>query len=74
MGAPESRFDTLFGQPWPLESWPEIPTHFIQARDDRFLPLDSERRVLGGLEETAVVRVAQLDIRRGKVLLQVLER
>jgi pimeloyl-ACP methyl ester carboxylesterase len=45
-GAQPSRFDTLFGEPWPLDRWPEIPTRFLQARDDRFLPLEFQRRVV----------------------------
>jgi pimeloyl-ACP methyl ester carboxylesterase len=40
------RFDTLFSQPWPLGGWPKIPTRFIQARDDRFFPLEFQRRVV----------------------------
>ncbi|HEV2216491.1 MAG TPA: alpha/beta hydrolase [Candidatus Dormibacteraeota bacterium] len=46
MGEPVSRFDTLFTQPWPLEAWPRVPTRFIQGRDDRFLPLEFQRRVV----------------------------
>lgn len=46
MGEPASRFDTLFKQPWPLRSWPGVPTRFLQGRDDRFFPLDFQRRVV----------------------------
>jgi pimeloyl-ACP methyl ester carboxylesterase len=46
MGEPVVRFDTLFSQPWPLETWPSVPTRFIQARDDRFFPLEFQRRVV----------------------------
>jgi pimeloyl-ACP methyl ester carboxylesterase len=46
MGEQPVRFDTLFSQPWPLDSWPTIPTRFIQARDDRFLPLEFQRRIV----------------------------
>jgi pimeloyl-ACP methyl ester carboxylesterase len=46
MGEQPVRFDTLFSQPWPPDSWPRIPTRFIQARDDRFLPLEFQRRVV----------------------------
>ena len=45
-GEQVARFDTLFSQPWPLEAWPKIPTRFIQARDDRFFPLEFQRRVV----------------------------
>jgi pimeloyl-ACP methyl ester carboxylesterase len=37
--------DKLFAQPWPLERWPEVPTRFLQGRDDRFFPLDFQRRI-----------------------------
>lgn len=45
-GAPVVRFDTLFSQPWPLPAWPKVPTRFLQARDDRFFPLEFQRRVV----------------------------
>ena len=38
---------TPFAEPWPLEHWPEVPTKFLQGRDDRFFPLDFQRRVGG---------------------------
>ena len=47
MGAPSLRFDTLFSEPWPLQAWPDVPTHFLQGRDDRFFPLEFQRRVVG---------------------------
>ena len=46
MGEPAVRFDTLFSEPWPLSGWPDVPTRFLQARDDRFLPLEFQRRVV----------------------------
>jgi pimeloyl-ACP methyl ester carboxylesterase len=36
----------IFGQPWPLERWPDVPTRFLQAREDRFFPLEFQRRVV----------------------------
>ncbi|WP_370094655.1 alpha/beta fold hydrolase [Streptacidiphilus sp. MAP12-20] len=36
----------LFGQPWPLQSWPDVPTRFLQGRDDRFFPLEFQRRLV----------------------------
>lgn len=47
MGDPGSRFDALFGEPWPLPAWPGVPTRFLQGREDRFLPLEFQRRVVG---------------------------
>jgi pimeloyl-ACP methyl ester carboxylesterase len=38
--------DTPFGEPWPLDGWPDVPTGFLQGRDDRFFPLDFQRRVV----------------------------
>jgi pimeloyl-ACP methyl ester carboxylesterase len=36
----------LFAQPWPLAAWPDVPTRFLQGRDDRFLPLEFQRGVV----------------------------
>ena len=46
MGEQAVRFDTLFSEPWPLPAWPLVPTRFLQARDDRFFPLEFQRRVV----------------------------
>jgi pimeloyl-ACP methyl ester carboxylesterase len=37
---------TPFEKPWPLEAWPDVPTRFLQGRDDRFFPLEFQRRVV----------------------------
>jgi pimeloyl-ACP methyl ester carboxylesterase len=37
---------TPFQKPWPLETWPEVRTRFVQGRDDRFFPLEFQRRVV----------------------------
>jgi pimeloyl-ACP methyl ester carboxylesterase len=34
------------GEPWPLRAWPDLPTHFIVCRDDRFFPADWLRGVV----------------------------
>ena len=36
---------TPFGQPWPAGGWPDVPTRFLQGRDDRLFPLAFQRRV-----------------------------
>ena len=36
---------TPFGQPWPLDAWPDVPTRVIAGARDRLLPLDFLRRV-----------------------------
>jgi pimeloyl-ACP methyl ester carboxylesterase len=38
--------DTPFAEPWPLESWPAVPTRFLLCRDDRFFPAPFLRRVV----------------------------
>jgi pimeloyl-ACP methyl ester carboxylesterase len=34
-----------FEDPWPLDRWPDVPTRVLVARDDRFFPLEFQRRV-----------------------------
>ena len=34
------------GEPWPLAAWPDVPTHFILCRNDRFFPPGWLRRVV----------------------------
>ena len=34
-----------FARPWPLPKWPEVPTRFLQGRDDRFFPVEFQHRV-----------------------------
>jgi pimeloyl-ACP methyl ester carboxylesterase len=38
--------ETPFAKPWPLEKWPDVPTRFLQATDDRFFPLEFQRRLV----------------------------
>jgi len=35
--------DLPFSQPWPLTAWPDVPTRFLQGRDDRLFPLEFQR-------------------------------
>ena len=37
--------DRPFADPWPLPSWPDVPTRVLQGRDDRFFPLEFQRRI-----------------------------
>ncbi len=37
--------DTPFGQPWTLP-WPDVPTRFLACRDDRFFPIELQRRIV----------------------------
>ena len=38
--------DTPFQTPWPLDSWPEVPTRFVLPRLDRFFPAPFQRRIV----------------------------
>ena len=44
-GAP-AQSTTPFAQPWPLTAWPDVPTRFLQGTDDRFFPVEFQRRVV----------------------------
>jgi pimeloyl-ACP methyl ester carboxylesterase len=35
----------VFREPCEFDAWPKIPTHVIAGRDDRFFPLEFQRRV-----------------------------
>ena len=37
---------TPFEEPWPLPEWPDVPTRFLQGHDDRFFPVEFQRRVV----------------------------
>jgi pimeloyl-ACP methyl ester carboxylesterase len=36
---------TVFGEPCRFERWPNIPIHVLAGRDDRFFPIEFQRRV-----------------------------
>ena len=44
--APRNQSGTPFEKPWPLDAWPDVPTRFLLARDDRFFPAAFQRRVV----------------------------
>lgn len=53
-----AELDGVFAQPWPLEPWPAVPTQVIQGADDRFFPLEFQRRVARdrlGLDQLTVI-------------------
>ncbi|ONI86497.1 alpha/beta hydrolase [Actinosynnema sp. ALI-1.44] len=33
-------------KPWPLTAWPDVPTRFLLARDDRLFPAEFQRRIV----------------------------
>jgi pimeloyl-ACP methyl ester carboxylesterase len=37
--------DVVFAEPCRFEAWPEVPIHAIAGRDDRFFPIEFQRRV-----------------------------
>ncbi|KAA0086393.1 alpha/beta hydrolase [Mycolicibacterium sp. P9-64] len=43
---PPGQSDTPFGQTWPLDGWPDVPTRVVAGSDDRFFPLEFQRRVV----------------------------
>ncbi|WP_027344638.1 alpha/beta fold hydrolase [Hamadaea tsunoensis] len=44
-GTPSGPSERLFAEPWPLDGWPDVPTAFLQGVDDRFFPLEFQRRI-----------------------------
>ena len=36
---------TPLNEPWPLSSWPDVPTRVLAGRHDRMFPLDFQRRI-----------------------------
>ena len=38
--------ETTGSDPWPLDAWPDVPTHVIIGRDDRFFPASWLRGVV----------------------------
>jgi len=45
MAQDEDQAGKPFGEPWPLDAWPPVPTTVISSRDDRVFPLDFQIRV-----------------------------
>ena len=42
---PFEQEDGIFADAWPLDAWPSVPTRVLATREDRFFPLDFQRRV-----------------------------
>ena len=40
-----SQADTVFGEPCRFQAWHDVPIHVVAGRDDRFFPIDFQRRV-----------------------------
>ena len=44
----------MFSEPWPRQSWPDVPTRVLCPREDRLFPWEFQQRVVGdrlGLDE-----------------------
>jgi pimeloyl-ACP methyl ester carboxylesterase len=41
----QDQSSTPLDEPWPLESWPDVPTRVLAGRDDRMFPLEFQRRI-----------------------------
>jgi pimeloyl-ACP methyl ester carboxylesterase len=42
---PREEAATVFGEPCRFERWPDIPVHVLAGKDDRFFPIEFQRRV-----------------------------
>lgn len=42
---PREEADTVFSEPCRFARWPDIPIHVLAGRDDRFFPIEFQRRV-----------------------------
>ena len=42
---PREEAEIVFGEPCRFEHWPEIPIHVLAGSDDRFFPIEFQRRV-----------------------------
>jgi pimeloyl-ACP methyl ester carboxylesterase len=42
---PREEADAVFGEPRRFKPWPDIPIHVLAGRDDRFFPIEFQRRV-----------------------------
>jgi pimeloyl-ACP methyl ester carboxylesterase len=42
---PREEAETVFGEPCRFERWPDIPIHVLAGRDDRFFPIEFQKRV-----------------------------
>lgn len=38
--------DRAYGEPWPLDAWPDVRTHFLLCLEDRLFPADWMRGVV----------------------------
>ena len=48
----------MFREPWPLDTWPAVPTRVLAPREDRLFPLEFQRRVA---KERLGVEIDEID-------------
>jgi pimeloyl-ACP methyl ester carboxylesterase len=48
----------MFSEPWPLDTWPAVPTRVLAPREDRLFPLEFQRRVA---KERLGVEIDEID-------------
>jgi hypothetical protein len=48
----------MFSEPWPLDTWPAVPTRVLPPRRDRLFPLEFQRRVA---KERLGVEIDEID-------------
>ena len=68
--------ETTGREPWPLEAWPDVPTHVIIGRDDRFFPANWLRGVVRdrlGIEPDGLPGGHTLALSRPRELVELME-
>ena len=68
--------ETTGREPWPLDSWPDVPTHVIIGRDDRFFPADWLRGVVRdrlGIEPDEIAAGHTMALSRPRELVDLME-
>lgn len=68
--------ETTGREPWPLSAWPDVPTHVVLGRDDRFFPVDWLRDVVRdrlGIEPDELAAGHAVALSRPRELVDLLE-
>ena len=63
-------------EPWPLEAWPDVPTHVIIGRDDRFFPAEWLRGVVRdrlGIEPDEIAAGHMMALSKPRELVELME-
>ena len=68
--------ETTSREPWPLDAWPDVPTHVIIASEDRFFPVEWLRGVVRdrlGIEPDVLLGGHTLALSRPRELVELTE-